>query len=77
MSVEIVGGELGDINHSREFPPKVVDAGYHILCQDLVKYFTNGQFNFPLPFSIVVDKDQSKLRLVGYSFMICMTFQEA
>ncbi|KAL5268764.1 hypothetical protein ACHWQZ_G002571 [Mnemiopsis leidyi] len=62
LSVEIVGGELGDINHSREFPPKVVDAGYHILCQDLVKYFTNGQFNFPLPFSIVVDKDQSKLR---------------
>lgn len=64
MSAGIVGGEIGDINHSREFPPKVVDAGFDVLCRDLVKYFTDGRFNYPLPFSIVVDKDQSKLRLV-------------
>ena len=53
---------MGDINHSREFPPRVVDEGFKVLTAQLAEYFTDTKYNFPLPFTVIVDKDQSHLR---------------
>ena len=70
LAAKTVGGEVGDQNHSRGFPPRVVDCGYKIFTEKLERYF--GQpvagLPFPLPFSVIVDKDQShhrKRTLVG------------
>ena len=62
LTMDIAGAEVGDKNHSREFPPKVVDAGYSLLCEKLTSYSTSRLFAFPLPFSLIVDKDQSHFR---------------
>ena len=69
------GSEVGDINHSREFPPRVVDEGYQILCQQLVEYMSEDKLGFPLPFSIIVDKDQSHLRLVIHVSIVFSEFR--
>ena len=55
------GSEVGDINHSGDFPPR--DESNQLLCQQLVDYMMDDKLGFLLPFSVIVDKDESHLRL--------------
>ena len=56
------GGEVGDQHHSKNFPPNVVDTMFDVMREDLLKYFESSPFPFPLPFTIVTDKDESHHR---------------
>ena len=62
LTANLVGAEVGDQNHSRAFPPRVVDAGYDVLKEMMEEYFNSSPFIFPLPLAVVTDKDESKLR---------------
>ena len=56
--LDSAGAEVGDLNHCKAFPPRVVDEGYKLLCEQLKGYFTNSNFTFPLPFSLITEKYQ-------------------
>ena len=62
LAAKLIGAEVGDQNHSREFPPKVVDAAYSLLTEQLSSYFRTSTLPFKMPFSLVADKDQSHHR---------------
>ena len=62
LTANMTGAEVGDISHSREFPPRVVDVTYEVLCEILADYFKSSPFLFPLPFTYITDKAQSKFR---------------
>ena len=64
LTLDMVGAEVCDLNHCRALPPRVVDAGYKLLLEDLGKHLQDSGLGFATPFSLIVDKDQSKLRLV-------------
>ena len=51
------GSEVGDINHSSDFPPRVVDESNQLLCQQLVDYMMDDKIGFFLLFSVIEDKD--------------------
>ena len=48
LAVHNTGSELGDINHSRGLPPRVVEAGYELIIKKLVVYLEISQFDFLL-----------------------------
>ena len=62
LSAKTVGCEIGDFNHSRDFPPRVLVCGFNVLTKKLVEYFPVSPQQFP--FTIIVDKNQSHLWLV-------------
>ena len=64
LAAHNTGSELGDINHLRGLPSRVVDAGYELITKKLVEYFDNSKFDFLLTFTIIVDKDKSHFRWV-------------
>ena len=33
--LDSAGAEVGDLNHCKAFPPRVVDEGYKLLCEQL------------------------------------------
>ena len=46
--LDSAGAEVGDQNHSKAFPPRVVDEGYKLLCEQLKGYFTNIYLSFAI-----------------------------
>ena len=63
LAAKTTGGEVGDINHSREFPPRVVDMAFEIMAEKLAEYlFSSPVGGFAPFFSIILDKDQCHLR---------------
>ncbi|KAL5249234.1 hypothetical protein ACHWQZ_G018181 [Mnemiopsis leidyi] len=62
LAAKLIGAEVGDQHHSREFPPKVVDAAYSLLTEQLSSYFRTSTLPFTMPFSLVANKDQSHHR---------------
>ena len=69
------GSEVGDINHSSDFPPRVVDESNQLLCQQLVDCMLEDKLGFPFPFSIIVDKDESYLRLEIHISIVLSKFR--
>ena len=61
-----LGLEIGNTEHSRGFPPHVVDAMYQVLSTLGIKKSSSisTPFPFPLGFGLTVDMDKSKLRLI-------------
>ena len=58
------GLEVGDMHHSEEFPPYVVDTIFNLMRWKLVASLTTANtFPFVLPVFLICVKDQSKLRL--------------
>jgi hypothetical protein len=58
-----LGVEVGDINHSKNFAPYVVDTMYDVIRRKVVKSLTTeNPLQFPLPIHIIIDKDQSRFR---------------
>ena len=56
------GVEVGDINHGREFAVMFVDMAYECLLTNITKYLKTTPCGFPIPFSIVLDKDEERSR---------------
>ena len=72
------GMEVGDLNHSKNRPPQIIECGYDLLLEKLAESFREQEdrLGFPPPFSVTMDKDQSKGRKRMVLLLKCLDLTE-